>query len=156
MTGFPPNGFEQIVETYGDPRWYVNNEVAWQAKILTSIAAPESLLFFAGHPVKSVRCHMRAAIAFDAALSGLAGRGITALEYGGTYAFRVKRTDTTRISTHSWGIAIDLNETRCPLGSDPALQDRRIVEAFKAAGFTWGGDFHGTKDPMHFQLCGGY
>jgi hypothetical protein len=35
--------------------------------------------------------------------------------------------------------------------------DAAVVAIFKEAGFTWGGEWQGSKrDPMHFQFCTGY
>ena len=31
-----------------------------------------------------------------------------------------------------------------------------LVKHFKEWGFTWGGDFKGNVDPMHFQYASGY
>ena len=51
---------------------------------------------------------------------------------------------TTKKSLHWWGRAIDLNAGR--------EQPKLVVNCFKTAGFTWGGDWPGKKhDPMHFQ-----
>ena len=75
--------------------------------------------------------------------------------YGGGYTWRMKRGQA-KPSTHSWGIAIDLNARTNAMGSagdmDPAL-----VALFERHGFTWGGRWSGAnKDPMHFQYCSGY
>ena len=50
---------------------------------------------------------------------------------------------TKRKSMHWWGRAIDINADR--------PQPEIVVNCFKTAGFTWGGDWQGaTYDPMHF------
>ena len=54
-------------------------------------------------------------------------------------------------SVHSWGIAFDINANPRPGKVHPDL-----VKHFKEWGFTWGGDFKGNFDPMHFQYASGY
>ena len=56
---------------------------------------------------------------------------------------------------HPWGIAIDLESERYPLGSKARFPDA-VVAVFRDAGFFYGGDFASRKDPMHFQFCKGY
>ena len=75
--------------------------------------------------------------------------------FGGCFAFRPQRTGT-RLSAHSWGIAIDLNTATNTQGSVGNM-DAGLVEIFRAAGFEWGGEWSGkVRDPMHFQFCSGY
>ena len=73
-----------------------------------------------------------------------------------------------RLSLHALGLAVDINprlnpyvrgETVLPPGAtyDPTVPgtlapDGPVVRAFKALGWSWGGDWSkGTKDYMHFQ-----
>lgn len=71
----------------------------------------------------------------------------------GAFNFRLKRGYNS-LSTHSWGIAIDINKHRGELGVVPTMPDF-IVEAFEKRGFVWGGRW-GRPDGMHFQACKGY
>jgi hypothetical protein len=64
------------------------------------------------------------------------------------------------LSTHSWGIAVDLNADTNPIadaaGDAPTCDlPTAWIAAFKDSGFTWGGEFR-RPDPMHFQFCSGY
>ena len=71
--------------------------------------------------------------------------------YGGCYVHRAKRT-STKLSCHSWGIALDIRPATNAMGT-PGDMDPAIVKIFRDHGFKWGGDF---KDPMHFQYAKGY
>lgn len=74
------------------------------------------------------------------------------------YAFRPVRGYTTQLSNHASGTAMDLNATRHPLGRadtfSPA-EERLIlsrVNGFYAGCIRWGGEYHGRKDEMHFEI----
>lgn len=72
---------------------------------------------------------------------------------GGTYNFRYIRTQSgksTKLSTHSWGIAIDINPHLGPLGIKNHKQPQFIIDAFEKRGFFSGRHF---ADAMHFQGC---
>jgi len=74
---------------------------------------------------------------------------------GGCFSFRPQPTGT-KLSTHSWGIAIDLNPETNAQGTAGDI-DSAIVDIFRKAGFQWGGDWEGSsRDPMHFQFFSGY
>jgi len=152
---FPPVGYDEVVQTYGDAHAYLNNQMVWEEMVLRYVAVPEGLFLFAGKPVHTLRCHHLLTTAFGQVINRLAMGGLWEIEYGGTYAYRLNRNQSRNLSTHSWGIAIDINPSQCPNGSNPELQDQRIVAAFREVGFTWGGTFK-KPDPMHFQMCSGY
>lgn len=73
----------------------------------------------------------------------------------GCFAPRASRSDANRLSTHSWGIAVDINADTNPMRS-PMVRDipDAWVAAFEACGWTWGGRWK-TPDPMHFQFARG-
>jgi hypothetical protein len=75
--------------------------------------------------------------------------------FGRCFAFRLQRTGN-KLSTHGWGIAIDLNpETN--LQGAVGDRDAVVIEIFRRAGLEWGGDWRAkTRDPMHFQFCTGH
>ncbi|MEX0832529.1 MAG: M15 family metallopeptidase [Actinomycetota bacterium] len=71
-------------------------------------------------------------------------------DYGGCYSPRfINRVPGLGISHHAWGIALDVNVSRNPFGTQPD-QDRRIVDVFSKWGFTWGGAWL-VPDGMHFE-----
>lgn len=79
---------------------------------------------------------------------------------GGTFVPRHKGWDSKReLSSHSWGVAIDLNVPWNGYGVEPALLGRtgclrELVPLFAQEGFAWGGHFSGRdRDGMHFELA---
>lgn len=55
------------------------------------------------------------------------------------------------LSTHSWGLAVDINSFENGLGKEPKLSPG-FVKCFTDAGFAWGGNFS-RVDGMHFELA---
>lgn len=78
------------------------------------------------------------------------------------YAPRKIRGSASAISNHASGTAIDLNAPKHPLGVDPhrtfttaqIAAIHRILDACHGT-VRWGGDYHGRKDGMHFELNAG-
>ena len=108
--------------------------------------------------LKKIRLHRHVGPAIiDALHQVLSDLGVEVFkwnEFGGALNVRLMKGGTL-LSTHSWGIAIDLNPTRacwqCPTGE----QHPAITAAFKDRGFTWGGDWPVSHaDKMHFDACG--
>lgn len=150
-----PHGYRDIVQTYGDPLPFVNDHAGWEAR-LELFVLPFNL-DFGGSPVRRVRCHRLVGPSLLEVLSDLMSQGLggEVQEFNGIYAFRQKRTNAREFSVHTFGAAIDLNASRNPLGGESS-QHPAVIATFKDHGWTWGGDFHGTKDPMHFQACSGF
>lgn len=71
--------------------------------------------------------------------------------FDGCFNVRWQRGSSGVPSYHSWALALDFNATQNPLGSEKTAFSEPFIKAFKDAGFQWGGDFKGRKDPMHFQ-----
>jgi len=89
-----------------------------------------------------------------------AGLGELLLTFDGSFVPRFKNwnPDSGELSSHSWGIAIDLNARFNPAGHQPALPGqpgclRALVPLFNAEGFAWGGHFSSNPDGMHFELA---
>jgi hypothetical protein len=72
------------------------------------------------------------------------------------YCFRMIRGCNDTLSNHSSGTAIDLNETKHPLGKAgtfPAQKVPMIKALAKKYGLIWGGsDNWKRKDEMHFEI----
>lgn len=75
--------------------------------------------------------------------------------WDGGYACRAIRGSSAP-SVHSWGLAVDINASRHPLGSAGTFSAhqmtalRHLLSAFPE--IRWGGDFHTRKDEQHFEI----
>ncbi len=159
----PPDGLQGIVATFGDIRQYILGDGSldpkWQADFLTRIELPFplNLSWDPATSVTQMTCHQRLAEGFSEVFQRMRAQGLQAKiqTFGGCFSFRPQRTGG-RLSTHAWGIAIDLNPLSNAQGTagDMAVE---VVEVFEDAGFEWGGEWEGrSRDPMHFQYCTGY
>lgn len=131
---------------------------AWEAERMVK-AAPFAipLAWDTSKSASSIRCHKLIAALFEEVFRQIVAQGLRGAikTYGGCYTYRPKRNGV-KPSTHSWGIAIDLNPNTNAMGS-PVDMDPRLVALFEGYGFTCGGRWAGSnKGPMHFQYCSGY
>ena len=145
-----PNGIKEITAIFGDA-----SRADFEAKNIVSFDLPYPLLYD-GKPVTRARCHELLVENFIQAFAAIKAAGLEneCKNYGGIFAKRNIR-GLSHPSTHSWGIAIDLESAKYPLGSSKRFP-QGVIDAFKNAGFMYGGDFKGRKDPMHFQFATGY
>lgn len=159
----PPRGLEQICSTFGDIFKYIlfdhTLDPRWQTEFLTRIALPFAipLSWDKSRVVSQITCHKVVADLFTTVFEEIERAGLQQklTSFGGCFNFRPQRTGT-RLSTHAWGIAIDLNPESNSQGTAGNM-DPAVVGIFKQAGFTWGGEWEGrSRDPMHFQFCDGY
>lgn len=146
-----PNGLDEIQHTFG----FIDDR-DFETTNIVSFDLPYPLLY-GEQAVHRSRCHRLVVDNFRQAFLEIAHAGLEdeARHYGGIYNQRAIRGASSHPSTHSWGIAIDLEPAKYPLRSD-ARFPVAIVDIFKRAGFFYGGDFRSRKDPMHFQICTGY
>jgi hypothetical protein len=75
--------------------------------------------------------------------------------WGGAYNPR-KIRGSNRWSVHAWAAAVDFDPDHNEMSLSPHAPYRMaqpVIDAFKAEGATWGGDFKGRKDFMHFEFC---
>ena len=145
----PPHGLTEIFARFGDPGqpgWADENIVLFNLPFAVKY---ESVL------VRRSRCHRLMVPVFTAALGELKDRGLDEYvrTYGGIYAHRPVR-GAQKMSTHAWGISVDINPERNGLGS-LGTQHPGVIAVLCRHGFQWGGLFS-RKDPMHFQFCSGY
>lgn len=110
---------------------------------------------------RRVLVHRLALPAFQEVSDNLAAQSAAGRNYDITsVAAFVPRTinGARQMSRHTLGISIDINPARNPYSADP---DRLItdfpdwfVDAWRDAGFCWGGDWETAKDAMHFSWMG--
>jgi hypothetical protein len=158
-----PHGLNEIIATFGNIYEYIGTDgqldPRWQSDFLGPVALPFPLrlAWDPSQTITQMTCHRRMTGIYTSVFVGIQDGGLRAAvtSFGGCFAFRPQRTGS-KLSAHSWGIAIDLNTESNAQGSSGNM-DARVVEIFRNAGFEWGGDWAGkTRDPMHFQFCTGY
>lgn len=121
---------------------------------LVNLPASTLPVRYLGGPVKSIRCHERGAASLGRILAAIAdGPHREVLQhYAGSFNLRPMRGGT-RLSTHAWGIAIDLdparngNRVHWPCQASMPLG---VMEAFAREGWLSAGAFW-SRDAMHFQ-----
>jgi len=159
----PPNGLQEILATFGDIYKFLKPDGTVDPKWeLTQMASaplpyPIPLAWDTSKQAKSMRVHKKLVTTIYDVFTAIEAAGLKSKvrTYGGGYSFRAKRT-SSKLSTHCWGIAIDLDPTTNALGSVGDMH-LGVVEVFRSFDFKWGGDWTGGgKDPMHFQFCTGY
>lgn len=159
----PPHGIEQIVAAFGDIYEYIKKDSTldprWQADFLARITLPYPLALSWDHAtsVKQMTCHKKLGDVFSGVFAAIQAAGLQnkITTFGGCFSFQQQRTGS-KLSTHAWGIAIDLNPETNAQGSNGDM-DPAVIEIFRKAGFEWAGDWQGkVRDPMHFQFCTGY
>ena len=106
----------------------------------------------------NVRLHRLVAPEFEAALKEIvAACPKYKIRMLGGYCPRHKMHDVKReLSTHSWGIAFDLNWDKNPVAATLITDfPPELIAILKRRGWNWGGDWKGTKDSMHWQWATG-
>ena len=151
----PPVGYNQIVQMFGNP-----TQPGFEAKYVVPITLPYPLIFEDAvgvrHVLLKIRCHKFLAGEIQACFQEIKDNNLQGLcgYFGGCYNVRPVRGVKTKLSTHAWAIALDLNPATNPLGSIGDM-DHQIIEIWEAHGFEWGGRWK-RKDPQHFQFARGY
>jgi hypothetical protein len=159
----PPNGLAQILATFGNIYEYIRPDGGldsrWRTDVLCRVIMPFELpiSWDRARTVSSMTCHRKLAGIFASVFAQIQAGGLQSsiTSFGGCFAFRRQRAGS-KLSTHSWGIALDLNPETNAQGTSGTM-DAELIEVFCGAGFKWGGDWGGSRrDPMHFQFCTGY
>lgn len=161
----PPHGLEAIIERYGNPDknedGVMDESFADHKLKVYSLPFTMRLAWRPEQQVKRFRAHVDVApIIIDALKEIQKYKGAGWLDeqqynyWGGCWWFRLKR-GIGELSTHSFGIAVDLNPHLAPLGEKKHKQPEFITAAFVARGFTWGGNW-ARCDAQHFQAASGY
>lgn len=151
----PPDGYMQLVARFGAIQ--VRND-----QVITPGWESAHMMIARADWMPTGRLYINRGIwpalqaSFEACLALGDGYQIRTL---GCFAPRCKRVNGD-LSTHSWGVAIDLNADTNPLQAHggPVITDipTAWIAEFQKRGFTSGLDFSGRKDPMHLQFCQNY
>jgi hypothetical protein len=158
-----PLSQRQLDDTFGtfdfhddpDHRGAIIQSGDWILHNLARITPPFPIVDGAGKRIKLIACHALIADDLTAVLTELRDAGLTHLvnTWDGCWCARHKTWDPARgLSSHCWGIAVDVNGRRFPYGSKDK-QDARLIAAFARRGFEWGGAWP-EPDPMHFEFIG--
>ncbi|MGH7788125.1 MAG: M15 family metallopeptidase [Candidatus Binatia bacterium] len=134
-------------------------DAAWKASNIVQLATP--LLAHSGTDSLAVHAKARDPLARAFEAIDDAGLGHLIITCDGTFVARHKGWNAARsLSSHTWGIAIDLNARWNGYGTEPAPLGsvgsvRELVPHFEAQGFAWGGYFQPLNicDGMHFELA---
>ena len=105
-------------------------------------------------------CHKKVSTAMVDVFAAIDAQGLRdkVIFWGGCHVPRHKSWNPSRgLSSHSWGIAIDINvqwnaynQPPAPKGAEGSVVE--LVPIFEAHGFAWGGYF-GEPDGMHFEYA---
>jgi hypothetical protein len=156
-----PTGLAEIKKYYGDPAAYLRVDggihPSWERMMLDYVHLPESLPLGWDRTIKvsRIRVHSKLVQPLSTLLKEIHDFALwdKLQTFDGSYAWRPSR-GSQKLSTHCWGIALDLNAMTNGLGEKGDM-DPAIIEIFKHHGWTWGGEWS-RSDPMHFQACTGY
>lgn len=132
---------------------------AWVRDNIVQIDTP----ILADQGFRKLSVHRKAAGPFQEVFERIADAGLaeTIRTCAGTWVPRHMGWNPARaLSSHSWGIAIDINVAWNPYGGAPAALGaigsvRELVPIFESQGFAWGGFFKPLSlcDGMHFELA---
>lgn len=159
----PPHGYAAICKTFGNITEYIGEDghlrTDWEAEMLAAAAIPFSmpLSWDRGKRVKAIYCHKLLTPIVSDLFGAIQRAGLQSQikSFGGCFNYRPKR-QASKLSTHCWGISIDINPETNLQGSTGDIHPE-LVDLFRNAGFIWGGYWSGKhRDPMHFQYCTGY
>lgn len=156
-----PHGWDEIIYFYSLPSRDATGAVTqkWKDTNLMTVEVPFRLhLAWADVWVGRVTVHHKIVEPLLDALEAVKHAGLAdflSKDYGGSYQDRAKRGNG-KISLHAFGAAIDFRIMANPLGRKPEPEMYNVAKLFIPLGWTWGGNFVGRKDGMHFQFGSGY
>ena len=158
-----PNGLSEIIDTFGDIQQYIAEDgtlsAQWQTDQMGRCILPFSMPLDWNRSiyVNLITCHKKMVDVFETVLESIVDEGLQSQikTFGGCFTYRAQRGGT-KLSTHAWGIAIDLNPFENQQGTQGSM-DQGVIDVFQQHGFEWGGNFPGSRrDSMHFQFATGY
>ena len=154
MAKFPKDNPTALKAFYGDP---AKDEPGRQ---LVTVKPP-FYLWYGEKKVTALSFHKKAAPALERVFQkiweyyGKDQRLLDKLEitfYSGAYNHRLI-AGSKKWSNHAYGAAYDMDAEDNGFGKGRGDIPFPVIAAFKSEGFSWGGDYKGRTDPMHFEAC---
>lgn len=154
MPSWPVDTTLAKMQFYGDFR-----QRSWASQNLVHIMPPFAMFYEKQPLVHGLLVHQKVADAMMAAFTEIWDKcdhdqakvdATGASGYGGCFNIR-QISGSSNWSNHSWACAIDLSPETNGFNMASTLSNI-VVAAFKNQGARWGGDYHGRKDPMHFEF----
>ncbi len=175
---------ETLIESIIKPKWPLQKDIEsffgkiqlgvdgrptakWEARNLTTVDVPFHLKLSWDEKItiRKFTCNrvVRPVLAniFEA-IWELYGKDAKAIDearmnrFGGCYNFRRMRGGSA-LSTHSWGIAVDIDPEKNPLGkpynANAGMIPMDVVEIFERHGAEWGGRWGNRCDAQHYQFA---
>jgi spore coat assembly protein SafA len=138
-----------------DPTWVKDNIIRVHISCLEGVVTYGNTIFSGLVP-----CHRKVADDLKAAFNEIEEKGLKKLILFWTGSLAPRHIDHNRskpLSSHSWGVAVDINHQWNPYGGTPAPKGskgsvKELVPIFEKYGFYWGGNFS-TRDGMHFEYA---
>jgi hypothetical protein len=134
--------FGEFAMTDGPDRW-IHQGVTWLREYYAEEEVPI---------LGATECHRDMFPPLRAAMQELVDRGLAHLvdgdDFGGCWAPRTQ--GSAALSSHAWGVAVDLNVAGNHYGAEPTMPPE-VIEVMAAHGFAWGGEWP-VPDGMHFEL----
>jgi hypothetical protein len=143
--------YGKIVSAGGKLAW--SGEATWMGMFIMPVGFEHVINTASSKPLTKIYCNKDMHAPLKLALQNLLDRGLAKefKTFDGCFMLRMVRGTTDALSTHSYGLAIDLNASENALGQEPKLSPE-FVKCFTDVGFAWGGNFK-RKDGMHFSFC---
>lgn len=142
----PEPGNPENIEV--DSAWYKQNITRVESEAITKCLG-----------VSSIRVHRKTKAQWLGVFEEIVEKGLEELieTYEGTYNARLMRGSETKLSSHAWATAIDVNRKWNGLGKIPAKKGEKgsvveLVPIFEKWGFYWGGNFKNRPDGMHLEI----
>jgi hypothetical protein len=129
------------------------DETKWMSILKVPEAVAKYLLNGStGLPTRKIYCNKDMHEPLSRAFQSMIDRGLVGEldTFDGCFNIRLVRGGVGP-STHSYGLAIDINAKDNPLGAKPILSEA-LVSCFLDEGFDWGGNF-ARRDGMHFSYA---
>lgn len=156
---FKPSSYQELCSIFGNPNPYYSYskrtyivDINWEVHNLVLLNTTLEL-------PKRVYCHKFLAPVLMDVFDELYNKGLQHLIHTWDGCFNPRKiSGSTSFSTHTFGISIDINASRNPMGinwkdnKNPEKMDEQLIEIFTSKGLFWGNDFK-RPDPMHFSLA---